>query len=254
MANIKIVNQDKATDYTTVDVVVEASEITSGGYYSYTESTPITYTTTEYNLLVRENAANAALFGTTTEVRDLPHGTFPSVSELSDNPYEFTIGKHAGNVYVKGGRRENGGNGFLQRKINGTWTTVKDGSRISGTKEWDLTYTWTGGTTNRLFRVAAYNSEGSKKSVYAGGTYPRTEDVTVPRTGTIYKVDSTTSRREEIRVEPKTEYVNPSTRPVELFNSNVKGFVQIDQIFQTAVSSSPFVDLANYIKQDLGVT
>lgn len=260
---VPLVSQTRATEPTTVDVSTTVTRTSTTGTATTTTTTTVSrITTTEYELITRQNVANAQQFGYTTIITNLTPGSLATGQKYDSNWYkEFEVGKNAGTIFFVISKQKEAPLGSLWRKINGTWTKLS-GVNINMTvdrMEYEFTYNYVPNSTgtDRLFRIFGTGTSGGdagKDSYIVRGTYPRTSEVQVARTGNVYSIDQSTNTRTVTSVTPVTiEATETQTITNSLFNSGATSLLVFDRLFnQPATLNSPYVDLAQYIQTDLG--
>jgi len=254
----RLIGQSIATESTTIDVAVTSTLYTTTGTQIQSQTTQVKQiTTTDYELL-----SGTTQVSSTKTVADTK-GSIGSVPAGRTWSRKFEVGKLAGRIFAQGDCQQNKGNlPYLQRYVNGTWTTIASGyfggeapSTVgtNGNRHWALSYNYTpnSSATDRQFRVVLDNNSGTAD--LDNSYYPRSKDVTTISNATTYKVNADTSTETKTEIIPNSTIVENTTYIIQpLFNSKLTGLMTIDNLFNSPSSlNSPFIDLASTIRNDI---
>ena len=247
----RLIGQGLATEATTVEVsVTETISTTIGTQINSSTTIVREITTTDYELVT--GSKNVAGPITT---RAIANGLLSRTNGVSWEQ-KFEVGKLAGRIHIQGdAQKEKENLPVLERYINGIWVLLKTGVRNSqGIWTIDYDYTPNASKTDRQFRVKQYRYSLSA-GVLGGGQsyYPRSQDVQTTITQATYAVDTQTSKETKTEIIPSSTIVEKTTSITKpLFNSRLTGMMTIDNLFNPPSKlSSPFIDLAATIKNDI---
>ena len=247
----RLIGQGLATEATTVEVsVTETISTTIGTQINSSTTIVREITTTDYELVT--GSKNVAGPITT---RAIANGLLSRTNGVSWEQ-KFEVGKLAGRIHIQGdAQKEKKNLPVLERYINGIWVLLKTGVRNSeGIWTIDYDYTPNASKTDRQFRVKQYQYSLSA-GVLGGGQsyYPRSQDVQTTITQATYAVDTQTSKETKTEIIPSSTIVENTTSITKpLFNSRLTGMMTIDNLFNPPSKlSSPFIDLAATIKNDI---
>jgi hypothetical protein len=246
----RLIGQSIATEATTVDVTITTT--VSSGTQTQSSSTTVTQIPTQQF----QTQIGSTLVPKTSTVADT-NGSLGYLPKLAGRIWsrKFEVGKLAGTITATGDCQQNKGNlPYLQRYVNGVWTTVASGLfNGNGNRIWAISYSYTPNAagTNRQFRVILDNNSGTAD--LDRGSYPRTKDVTTYDRVSTTSTNAQTNTRTTTQIVPQTTVVESTTSITKpLFNSKLTGMMTIDNIFNPPSKlSSPFIDLAAIIQNDI---
>ena len=246
----RLIGQSIATEATTVDVTITTT--VSSGTQTQSSSTTVTQIPTQQF----QTQIGSTLVPKTSTVADT-NGSLGYLPKLAGRIWsrKFEVGKLAGTITATGDCQQNKGNlPYLQRYVNGVWTTVASGFfNGNGNRIWAISYSYTPNAagTNRQFRVILDNNSGTAD--LDRGSYPRTKDVTTYDRVSTTSTNAQTNTRTTTQIVPQTTVVESTTSITKpLFNSKLTGMMTIDNIFNPPSKlSSPFIDLAAIIQNDI---
>jgi hypothetical protein len=246
----RLIGQSIATEATTVDVTITTT--VSSGTQTQSSSTTVTQIPTQQF----QTQIGSTLVPKTSTVADT-NGSLGYLPKLAGRTWsrKFEVGKLAGTITATGDCQQNKGNlPYLQRYVNGVWTTVASGFfNGNGNRIWAISYSYTPNAagTNRQFRVILDNNSGTAD--LDRGSYPRTKDVTTYDRVSTTSTNAQTNTRTTTQIVPQTTVVESTTSITKpLFNSKLTGMMTIDNIFNPPSKlSSPFIDLAAIIQNDI---
>jgi hypothetical protein len=246
----RLIGQSIATEATTIDVTITTT--VSSGTQTQSSSTAVTQISTQQF----QTQIGSTLVPKTTTIADT-NGSLGYLPKLEGRAWSrsFEVGKLAGTITATGDCQQNKGNlPYLQRYVNGVWTTVASGFfNGNGNRIWAISYNYTPNTagTNRQFRVKLDNNSGTAD--LDRGSYPRTKDVTTYDRVSTTSTNAETNTRTTTQIVPQTTVVENTTSITKpLFNPKLTGMMTIDNIFNPPSKlSSPFIDLTAIIQNDI---
>jgi len=246
----RLIGQSIATEATTIDVTITTT--VSSGTQTQSSSTAVTQISTQQF----QTQIGSTLVPKTTTIADT-NGGLGYLPKLEGHTWSrsFEVGKLAGTITATGDCQQNKGNlPYLQRYVNGVWTTVASGFfNGNGNRIWAISYNYTPNTagTNRQFRVKLDNNSGTAD--LDRGSYPRTKDVTTYDRVSTTSTNAETNTRTTTQIVPQTTVVENTTSITKpLFNPKLTGMMTIDNIFNPPSKlSSPFIDLTAIIQNDI---
>jgi len=246
----RLIGQSIATEATTIDVTITTT--VSSGTQTQSSSTAVTQISTQQF----QTQIGSTLVPKTTTIADT-NGSLGYLPKLEGRTWSrsFEVGKLAGTITATGDCQQNKGNlPYLQRYVNGVWTTVASGFfNGNGNRIWAISYNYTPNTagTNRQFRVKLDNNSGTAD--LDRGSYPRTKDVTTYDRVSTTSTNAETNTRTTTQIVPQTTVVENTTSIIKpLFNPKLTGMMTIDNIFNPPSKlSSPFIDLTAIIQNDI---
>jgi len=246
----RLIGQSIATEATTIDVTITTT--VSSGTQTQSSSTAVTQISTQQF----QTQIGSTLVPKTTTIADT-NGGLGYLPKLEGRAWSrsFEVGKLAGTITATGDCQQNKGNlPYLQRYVNGVWTTVASGFfNGNGNRIWAISYNYTPNTagTNRQFRVKLDNNSGTAD--LDRGSYPRTKDVTTYDRVSTTSTNAETNTRTTTQIVPQTTVVENTTSIIKpLFNPKLTGMMTIDNIFNPPSKlSSPFIDLTAIIQNDI---
>ena len=246
----RLIGQSIATEATTIDVTITTT--VSSGTQTQSSSTAVTQISTQQF----QTQIGSTLVPKTTTIADT-NGSLGYLPKLEGRTWsrDFEVGKLAGTITATGDCQQNKGNlPYLQRYVNGVWTTVASGFfNGNGNRIWAISYNYTPNTagTNRQFRVKLDNNSGTAD--LDRGSYPRTKDVTTYDRVSTTSTNAETNTRTTTQIVPQTTVVENTTSIIKpLFNPKLTGMMTIDNIFNPPSKlSSPFIDLTAIIQNDI---
>lgn len=246
----RLIGQSIATEATTIDVTITTT--VSSGTQTQSSSTAVTQISTQQF----QTQIGSTLVPKTTTIADT-NGSLGYLPKLEGRAWSrsFEVGKLAGTITTTGDCQQNKGNlPYLQRYVNGVWTTVASGFfNGNGNRIWAISYNYTPNTagTNRQFRVILDNNSGTAD--LDRGSYPRTKDVTTYDRVSTSSTNTGTNTRTTTQIVPQTTVVENTTSITKpLFNPKLTGMMTIDNIFNPPSKlSSPFIDLTAIIQNDI---
>jgi hypothetical protein len=282
-----IINQNKATESTTVDVAVtETTFTTTGTEITNTQTNVYTLTTEEYSLLSKEYEGQIQTSATTTTastttttrqrtiIRDVrgPDFTFGESIFSNVQPNEillgFTASRFGGKISTKRNGSTSSSGIVLERYVDDEWTIIQNDSG-GGNAYSFINYTYNASEqtqfrirsagTGEITLLVTYPTSTQETDVETFQDTPTTSTASQTDTSynpflqTIYKVDKVTNTTTKTEVIPKSTIIETTTSVTKsLFNPKPTALMQMDQLFNLpGTLNSPTVDLLRFIQEDI---
>lgn len=282
-----VINQNKATEFTTVDVAVtETTFTTTGTEITKTQTNVYSLTTEEYTLLSKEyegqiqTTANTTTSATTTTtvqrtiVKDVrgPDVTFGEtiISNVQPNQllFEFTASRFGGTIRTKRNGSTSSSGIVLERYVDDEWTVIQNDSGTGNAYSF-INFTYSASDQTQFRVRSAGSGDITLQVIYPTSTQEtEVENVQLapttnvssqsttsynPFLQTIYKVDKVTNTTIKTEVIPKSTIIEKTTSVTKsLFNPKPSALMQMDQLFNLpGTLNSPTVDLLRFIQDDI---
>ena len=247
----RLIKQELATEATTIEVsVTETTQTISGIEVQSSQTIVKEISKTEFI-----SATGSTNVARTSTIADTNGSFVATPGNVKTFTVGFEVGKLAGTITANGGKQKERSLGLpqLERYVNGVWSVVANATQTSK-QTWALSYSYTpnAGAVDRQFRIFA-PTKTNNISLYAGGSYPKSKDVTTYDKVSTTSVNPSTSVTTTTTVIPSTETVElTSSITKALFNSKLSGMMTIDNLFNPPSQlSSPFIDLAATIQNEI---
>ena len=281
-----IINQNKATESTTVDVAVtETTFTTTGTEITNTTIRNFQVTTEQYNLLAQQFEGQVQTTATTTTntavtttrqrtiVKDIPGpiATFGEtiISNVAPNQilHIFTASRFGGKITTKRNGSSSSSGIILERYVDDEWTVIQNDSG-GGNAYSFINYTYPASEETQFRIRSAGSGEITLQVTYPTSTqetevenYTDTTPTTDTRTDTFfnpiqqtfYYVDKVTNTTTKTEVIPRSTIIEKTTSTTKsLFNPKPTALMQMDQLFNLPGNlNSPTVDLLKFIQSDI---